>query len=142
MATPLQTPRNSGFGVDKWLIDSKNANNALPVRRGDYVIGVRLLCVHKQGDKKLTVGDIIHITIESHTIQSTAYFSKSHTIQPLASCVIGKNDKVTCIRDFTKAMEYFKIDFKQTDILVVSVRNSEGVVIPYRIQMLIELIEV
>ena len=194
MATNSALKNDYGYGGNRWLIDTQKDMNILPVRRGCYNVGVRLLAVRilqpkrkqievdtsdgvsnvpesvlgsseprspkavedpkkpykkvsakpnvKQVINKTNIGQIYHVCLETQTFHSMTFLSKSQSVQALCSYVIGRDDRVTAVREFSQPLEYFKINFQQTDVVELSLRDYRGERVPCEIQMLVDLNDV
>ena len=90
---------------------------------------------------KTSIGQIYHVSLESHTLHSTTFLSKGYAVHALCSYVIGRDDRVTAVREYKQPLEYFKINFQHSDSLELSLRNYKGDKVPCHIQMLVELNE-
>lgn len=116
-----------GYPV-KWQVPLKKESTAnLPISRGEYMVAVRNLCFTPE--KKLSLGDILHICLDEPSINNVTYITESVVVNTIASLTISEKDDVCVTREFSTCTDYFRVNFTHSSVLELIVKNKNGKIV-------------
>jgi hypothetical protein len=108
---------SSGSAI-KWLVETNKTHHTLPAKRGTYLVGVKQMIV---SDHDGTTS-FAHVCLSPSVTQST-YLRNNTSVMAVKSYFV-KNQVVA--KDFSRTMEYYKVDFNHTNWLKVWVVDNDG----------------
>ncbi len=125
----------------KWMVRS-NRTERLPVPRREYLAAIEQVNIRFLKD--YPQGHWIHICLESPYLEASTFLDKGCILHSLKSMQLSHEVKEgsMVIKDFTSFIEFFHIDFTNTDHFCMTLKNECNEIIKGEATVLLQLVNV